>query len=58
MRVIGIVGAAALLLGLGVLGAAELKSGLAVGGKIPKYMGTKLGGGEDGVELGKSLCYT
>jgi len=59
MRVTGVVGAVALVLvGLGALRAAELKSGIPVGGKITAYKGTKCGGGDDGVELGKSLCYT
>ena len=40
------------------LSAGELKSGIPVGGRMPKYKATKLGGGYDGVELGKSLCYT
>jgi hypothetical protein len=59
MRVTGVMGAAALVLAsTASLYAAELKSGIPVGGSMPKYQATKCGGGEDGVELGASLCYT
>jgi hypothetical protein len=59
MRMTGVVGAAVLLLaGASVLRAAELKSGIPIGGGMGKYDATKCGGGEDGVELGDSLCYT
>jgi len=59
MRVTGVVGAAVLVLaGAGALCAADLQSGIPVGGSMGKYMATKCGGGDDGVELGKSLCYT
>ena len=33
-------------------------SGLAVGDSIGSYSCTKSGGADDGVEVGKSLCYT
>jgi len=37
--------------------AAELESGVPVGGSIGAFNVTKCGGAEDGVEIGKSLCY-
>ena len=59
MRVTGVVGAAVLVLAAAsAVRAGELKSGIPVGGRMPKYKATKCGGGDDGVELGKSLCYT
>lgn len=59
MRVARIVVSAALVLATaGTSYAAQLKSGIPVDGKVPKYKATKLGGGDDGVELGKPLCYT
>lgn len=33
-------------------------SGVPAGESIGSYSGTKCGGAEDGVEVGKSLCYT
>lgn len=36
----------------------ELKSGIEVGGKVVSYKSTKCGGADDGVENGKTLCYT
>ena len=38
--------------------AADVSSGIEVGGKIGSYSATKCGGIVDGVEAGKSLCYT
>ena len=38
--------------------AAELESGVPVGEKITSYKGVKCGGVDDGVAVGKSLCYT
>ncbi len=59
MRVTGVVGAVMLVLAsASAVRAGELKSGIPVGGKMQKYKATKRGGGNDGVELGKSLCYT
>jgi hypothetical protein len=59
MRMIGLWGAAVLVLsGASALPAAELTSGIPVGGSMPKYDATKCGGGDDGVQLGASLCYT
>ena len=59
MRVSRVVGVAVLVLaGACVSRAAELKSGIPPDGRMPKYKSTKCGGGDDGVELGKSLCYT
>lgn len=49
---------AALLAAATAATAAELSSGVEVGGKIGAYSCTKTGGAEDGVEVGKSLCYT
>ena len=36
----------------------ELTSGVEVGDRIGSYKSTKCGGVDDGVEVGKSLCYT
>ena len=59
MRTMGFVGAAMLLFaGAHAARAADLTSGIAVDGKIGAYSCTKCGGAEDGVEVGKSLCYT
>ena len=59
MRMTGLLGAAVLVLsGASALYAAELKSGIPLGGSMPKYNATKCGGGDDGVKLGASLCYT
>lgn len=59
MRMIGLLGAAVLVLtGASASYAAALESGIPVGGSMPKYDATKCGGGEDGVKLGASLCYT
>jgi hypothetical protein len=38
--------------------AEEFSSGIPVGGRIGAYTSTKCGGIEDGVDVGKSLCYT
>ena len=38
--------------------AAELKSGLQVGDPIVTYTGEKCGGIQDGIAVGKNLCYT
>ena len=38
--------------------AAELESGLQVGDRIGAFQAVKCGGAEDGVEVGKQLCYT
>ena len=59
MRMIVCVGAAMLVFaGPVVAGDAEPASGVAVDKKVSAYKSTKCGGGEDGVEIGKSLCYT
>ena len=58
MKVAGIVGAVLVLSAVSAVGAEELKSGIPVDGRMPKYKSIKCGGGDDGVELGKSLCYT
>jgi hypothetical protein len=59
MRTASVFGAAALLLTMAAASAAaELISGIEVGGKIGPYSTTKCGGIDDGVEVGKSLCYT
>jgi len=53
--------AAATLLAVGLISSAsaeELTSGVEVGGRITSYKGTKTAGIEDGVDAGKSLCYT
>jgi hypothetical protein len=55
----GVLGVAALLLSAAsAVHGATLKSGIPVGGRMPRYEATKCGGGSDGVELGRSLCYT
>lgn len=33
-------------------------SGIPVGGGMPKYLATKVAGGDDGIQRGRSLCYT
>ena len=38
--------------------AAELESGIEVGKRVGAYSTTKCGGADDGVTVGKSLCYT
>jgi hypothetical protein len=59
MRTASVFGPAALVLTLAAAGhAAELLSGVEVGGKIGAYSTTKCGGIDDGVAVGKSLCYT
>ena len=50
--------ATALIVGVSSMDAAELSSGVQVGGRIKAYKTTKCGGAEDGVKVGKSLCYT
>jgi hypothetical protein len=56
---IACVGAAMLVFaGPVVAGDAEPASGVAVDKNVSAYKSTKCGGGEDGVEIGKSLCYT
>jgi hypothetical protein len=63
MRTVSLCGAAALILGLSACAPAVESgpapdSGVAVGGKIGTYKATKAGGVDDGVEAGKSLCFT
>ncbi len=59
MRVTAAVGAAMLMVAGGSCArAADLTSGVPVDGKISAYSCTKCGGADDGVEVGKSLCYT
>jgi hypothetical protein len=50
---VAIVGAAAT-----VISAGDLTSGLPVGKKVSTYSSTKCGGIDDGIEVGKSLCFT
>ena len=38
--------------------AEEVRSGIGVGGRVGTYKATKCGGADDGVPVGKSLCYT
>jgi len=38
--------------------AAEVESGIPEGGRIGVYTTVKCGGAEDGVKVGRSLCYT
>ena len=59
MRVTAVAGAAMLVFaGAHAARAAEITSGIAVDGKVGAYSSTKCGGADDGVEVGKSLCYT
>jgi hypothetical protein len=61
MRIFGALSAAALgvvLVACGTVPADDATSGVKVGGSVGSYSGTKCGGIEDGVEAGKSLCYT
>jgi hypothetical protein len=61
MRIFGALSAAALvvvLVACGTVPADDATSGIKVGGSVGSYSGTKCGGIEDGVEAGKSLCYT
>ena len=46
------------ILAAGVANAADVESGVEVGGRIGTYSTTKAGGVDDGVKVGKSLCYT
>ena len=58
MRFLATLGVAtALLLGAAVAGAEELKSGLQVGQPVPAFQVVNCGGSEDGVKVGKQLCY-
>lgn len=41
-----------------VIAAGELTSGIAVGEKVTTYSSTKCGGIDDGIAVGKSLCFT
>lgn len=61
MRAFSVLGAAALMSTLAACApapAADVASGIEVGGAIGSYTATKVGGIDDGVEAGKSLCYT
>ena len=59
MRTRTALGAAILMVaGAAVAGAAELTSGVQVGDRIGAYNCTKVAGAEDGVKVGKTLCYT
>jgi hypothetical protein len=59
MRITRVVGVVVMVLAAAsAVGARELKSGIPVDGRMPKYKAIKCGGGDDGVELGKPLCYT
>lgn len=42
----------------GCLDAAEATSGIPVGERVGTYSSTKCGGIDDGIAVGKSLCYT
>ena len=59
MKFLSVAGGIALLMAsTSWLSAEELQSGVEVDGKIGTYRTTKVCGAEDGVEDGKSLCYT
>ena len=57
MRTASLFSAAALVLAMSSYSLA-VDSGIEVGGKIGKYRATKCGGVDDGVTVGKSLCFT
>ena len=58
MRVLWFCGAfTALATHVALSGAAELESGLAVGDSVSAFQVVKQGGVDDGVEVGKKLCY-
>ena len=46
------------VLAASAVNAAELKSGLKVGETIVTYTGEKCGGIQDGIAVGRNLCYT
>jgi hypothetical protein len=59
MRILATMGVIALfVLAASSVNAAELKSGLQVGDPIVTYTGEKCGGIQDGIPVGKNLCYT
>ena len=59
MRIPAMTGVLALLvLAASAVNAAELKSGLQVGDSIVTYTGEKCGGIQDGIAVGRNLCYT
>jgi hypothetical protein len=61
MRKLVSFGAAALMLATAACApapAADTDSGIEVGKRVGSYSATKCGGIEDGVDVGKSLCYT
>ena len=57
MRTVSLFSVAALVLAMSSYSLA-VDSGIEVGGKIGKYRATKCGGVDDGVTVGKSLCFT
>ena len=59
MRTSAMMGVLALfVLAASAVNAAELKSGLQVGDPIVTYTGEKCGGIQDGIAVGRNLCYT
>ena len=59
MRFMTVAGGVAILMACtSWLAAEELQSGVEVDGRIGAYRTTKVCGAEDGVDDGKSLCYT
>ncbi len=61
MRFFGAVTAIALavvLVACAQVPADEAASGVGVGGSVGSYSGVKIGGIDDGVANGRSLCYT
>ena len=59
MRLLTVAGGVAVMLAAtSWLSAEELQSGVDVDGKIGAYRTVKVAGCDDGVEAGKSLCYT
>ena len=57
MRTVSLFSAATLVLAMSSYSLAA-DSGIEVGGRISKYKATKCGGVDDGVTVGKSLCFT
>ena len=57
MRTASLFSAAALVLAMSSCSPAA-DSGIDVGGRIGTYKATKCGGVDDGIDVGRSLCFT
>jgi len=59
MRTASLCTAAALLLAtVACSHAVDVTSGIDVGSKVGSYKATKCGGPDDGIQVGKALCFT